>query len=326
MLESMEQWRKQKAMEMEEQERLAAAAAAEAKAKAKVKIEQADDEKASTTKRKRRRRTGVSWSTKTTKRRKPTTTTDASDSPPLVTVIDLDLNDDETVQVVDAGVVAASSSLRGLDLSQDEISACLAAEENDITPQPSPPAPAAFPILLSESQEAAKAVCELATSAREEEEMKRAEAEVEATLALATATTATTAKGEKAILKEPKSEPRLFTSLVLQDKVECDDGEDWYAARPHMGSEAENGKEEEVEEDSNSVGLRMQLYGEDEPYVVNPHERGNISRFVNVCTPLCTVELLIVFDHISLCVHVCAHIMCAYDSIHATPTCGLSLW
>jgi hypothetical protein len=284
MLESMEQWRKQKAMEMEEQERLAAAAAAEAEAKAKVKIEQADDEKASTTKRKRRRRTGVSWSTKTTKRKKPTTTTDAGDSPPVVTVIDLDLNDDETAQVMDAGVVAASSPL-GLDLSQDEISACLAAEENDIAPQPSPPAPAVFPLPLSESQEAAEAVCELATSAREEEEMKRVEAEAEAMLALATTTTtATTAteKGEKAILKEPKSKPRLFTSLVLQDEVECDDGEDWYAARPHVGSEAENGKEEEVEEDSNSVGLRMQLYGEDEPYVVNPHERGNISRFVNV--------------------------------------------
>ncbi len=116
--------------------------------------------------------------------------------------------------------------------------------------------------------------------------MKQAEAEAEETLALATTTTTTattaTEKGEKVILKEPKSEPRLFTSLVLQDKVEC---EDWYAAQPHVGSEAENGKEE-VEEYSNSVGLRMQLYGEDEPYVVNPHERGNISRFVNVCPSL----------------------------------------
>ncbi|ELR20148.1 MethylCpG binding domain containing protein [Acanthamoeba castellanii str. Neff] len=194
MLESMEQWRKQKATEMEEQDRLAAAAAAEAEAeaKAKVKIEQAGDEKASTKKRKRRRKTGVSWSSKTAKRKKPTTI-DACDSPQVVMVTDL-----------------------------------------------------------------------------------------EATLALATTTTTTmtttTAMGEKAILKEPKSEPQLFTSLVLQDE---DDGEDWYAAQPQVGSEAENDKEEEGEEDSNSVGLRMQLYGEDEPYVVNPHERGNISHFVN---------------------------------------------
>jgi hypothetical protein len=219
MLESMEQWRKQKATELEEQDRLAAAAATEAEAKAKVKIEQAGDEKASTKKRKRRRKTGVSWSSKTAKRKKPTTI-DACDSPQVVMVTDL-----------------------------------------------------------------------------------------EATLALATTTTTTmtttTAMGEKAILKEPKSEPQLFTSLVLQDE---DDGEDWYAAQPQVGSEAENDKEEEGEEDSNSVGLRMQLYGEDEPYVVNPHERGNISHFVNVCNPLCTVELPIVFDQICTCVCVCTHI------------------